>query len=180
MNTIISYCGGKGQEIRKLIDAYIDMDKYYMSPAEEMGIDPDVREFSKFAELQNSSVKQALMAHGFTKRDFATWVMKGNIDSAQNVRKIPAILANRRAKEEFLKSNISEAVKYLNADEKTNKIVATLSMDDLVVEVTKRIKRIEWSEIKGLRNNPNCAPQKENLMDLLDELTDLIKEIQED
>lgn len=180
MNTIISYCGGKGPEIRKLIDAYICMDKYYIKPAEEMGFDPDVREFSKFAEFQNTSVKQSLIVHSYTEKDFATWVIKGNIDSAQNVRKIPAILANRRAKEEFLKTNISEAVKYLNADEKSSKILDSLTLDNLIVEVTTRIKRIEWSEIKGLRNNPSYSQQKENIIDLLDELSDLVKEIQED
>ena len=51
MAIIISFCGGKSAEIRKLIDAYTDMTKYYFKKADEAGIDPDPREFSKFAEL---------------------------------------------------------------------------------------------------------------------------------
>ena len=53
MAMIISFCGGKSGEIRKLIDAYTDMTKYYFKKANEAGIDPDPREFSKFVEFQN-------------------------------------------------------------------------------------------------------------------------------
>ena len=180
MNTIISYCGGKSAEINKLIDAYVDMTKFYFPLAKTQGMDPDVREFSKFAELQNGSILRALAVHHYTKSDFATWVLKGSIDNAQNVRKIPAILSNHLAREEFFKTNITEAIKYLNVEEKSTKALATLSMNDLVVELSLRLKRIEWQEVRRLKNDPNYADRKDNLLDLKDSLEAILQDIGEE
>ena len=122
MAMIISFCGGKAAEINKLINAYIDMVSFYIPYVEESGMDPDPREFSKFSELQNKSVQQALIVHKYTKSDFAKWVVNGNIDNAQNVRKLPAVLATPAAREAFLKSNISDAVKFLHIPEADSKM----------------------------------------------------------
>ncbi len=177
MNTIISFCGGKKSEIIKLIDAYTDMMTYYFPAAQKAEMDPDPSDFSKFAELQNRSIKQSLLNHKYTEMDFAEWVINRNIDTAQNVRKLPAILSNPLAKSEFLKSNISEAVKYLNIAEKGSKGLDKASMDDLVVELTKRCRKIELSYIKSLRNDPRYTNIKEHLFDLMDELKDVIDEV---
>lgn len=179
MNTIISFCGGKKTEIIKLIDAYTDMITYYFPAAQKAEMDPDPSDFSKFAELQNRSIKQSLLNHKYTEADFAEWVINRNIDTAQNVRKLPAILSNPLAKSEFLKSNISEAVKYLNVDEKGSKGLDKATMDDLVVELTKRCRKIELSYIKSLRNDPRYTNIKEHLFDLMDELKDVIDEVED-
>ena len=176
MATIISFCGGKSAEIRKLIDAYTDMTKYYFKKADEAGIDPDPREFSKFAELQNRSIKEALAIHHFTE----TWVIGGNIDNAQNVRKIPAILANPTARAVFLKSTISEAVKYLNTPQKGTVDLSSVSLYELAVELTSRLRTIEYKEVKALTNDPRYEEHKNDLRVLLDELSDLINDIEED
>lgn len=180
MAMIISFCGGKSAEIRKLIDAYTDMTKYYFKKADEAGIDPDPREFSKFAELQNRSIKEALAIHHFTEEDFATWVINGNIDNAQNVRKIPAILANPTACAVFLKSTISEAVKYLNIPQKGAVDLSSVSLYELAVELTSRLRTIEYKEVKALTNDPRYEERKNDLRVLLDELSDLINDIEED
>lgn len=180
MAMIISFCGGKSAEIRKLIDAYTDMTKYYFKKADETGIDPDPREFSKFAELQNRSIKEALAIHHFTEEDFATWVIDGNIDNAQNVRKIPAILANSTARAVFLKSTISEAVKYLNTPQKGAVDLSSVSLYELAVELTNRLRTIEYKEVKALTNDPRYEERKNDLSVLLDELSDLINDIEED
>lgn len=112
--SIISYCGGKKTEIIKLVNAYRDMQNYYVPKAKEMGFDPDHKDFSKFAELQNAGIIEALKMSGFTKEHYAQWVLNGNIDTAQNVRLLPTILKDFRAREEFLQSNISEAYKKVN------------------------------------------------------------------
>lgn len=180
MSMIVSFCGGKGAEIQKLIDAYTDMTKYYFKKANEMGIDPDPREFSKFAEYQNRSIKEALVAHHFTGDDFAMWVINGNIDSAQNVRKIPAVLADPTAHAAFLKSTISEAVKYLNVPQKGAVDLASASMYDLAIELTNKLRIIEYKEVKALTNDPQYEDRKNDLHVLLEELTDLIKDIEVD
>ena len=178
MSMIISFCGGKSSEIRKLIDAYTDMQKYYFPAAYEMEIDPDPREFSKFAELQNSSITQALMVHKYNKTDFANWVVNGNVDTAQNVRKLPAVLANSLAKDEFLKTNISEAIKYLNVSDKGSKDLTKASMDELVVELINRCRNIELKYVKALRNDPRYEDKKNNMIELNEQLNDILEEIE--
>lgn len=178
MATIISFCGGKQAEIRKLIDAYTDMKQFYFPVAEEAETDPDPREFSKFAELQNASIKQALIAHKYEKKDFAKWVVNGNIDTAQNVRKLPAILANSVAHEVFLKTNISEAEKYVNTATKGNKSLSDATMDELVTELIQRCRKIEFTYIKQLRDDPRFEDNKNRIVELEDELKGVIEEIE--
>lgn len=176
---IISFCGGKTAEINKLINAYMDMMAYYFPEVDKAEMDPDPREFSKFAELQNRSITDALLAHQFTKADFAKWVVKGNIDTAMNVRKLPAILANSIATNEFLKTNISEAVKLIDITNKNNRVLASVSMDELVIELTNRLKNIGFKEVKALRENIAYEDRKNNIYYLDEELTSLIEEIED-
>ncbi len=180
MAMIVSFCGGKEAEIRKLIQAYTDMMQYYFPKANEVGIDPDPREFSKFAEYQNRSIKDSLAVHHYTGYDFATWVINGNIDNAQNVRKIPAVLADPTARETFIKSTISEAVKYLNIPKKGNVDLSAVSMYDLTIELTNRLRNIGFKEVKALANDPRYEERKNDLHVLMDELSDLISDIEED
>nr|WP_302579219.1 ParB N-terminal domain-containing protein [Bacteroides intestinalis] len=178
MSMIISFCGGKSAEIRKLIDAYTDMTMYYFPAAKEAEMDPDPREFSKFAELQNTGIKQALVVHKLSKDDFAKWVVNGNIDTAQNVRRLPAILSNTLAREAFQKSTISEAVKYLNSSEKGTKGISDASMNDLVMELIQRCRNVEYKYIKALRNDPRYEDQKNNITELVHELQEISADIE--
>lgn len=178
MSMIISFCGGKSAEIRKLIDAYTDMVTHYFPAAKGAEMDPDPREFSKFAELQNTTIKQALVVHKYTKDDFANWVINGNIDTAQNVRRLPAVLANTIAKDVFLKSTISEAVKHLNASEKGTKGLAEASMNELVVELIHRCRNVEYKYIKSLKNDPRFEEHKHNINELLQELQGISDDIE--
>lgn len=180
MSMIISFCGGKDAEIIKLIDAYKDMTKYYFKVAEDEGLDPDPREFSKFVELQNRSIQETLAIHHFTKEDFAKWVIRGNVDNAQNVRKIPSVLKNSTAKQVFFKSNISEAVKYLSVPNKQVNTLSNATLYELVVETINRIRSIEYKEFKALTNDPRYAEHRNDLIVLFDELSDLIKDIDGD
>lgn len=178
MATIISFCGGKKAEIEKLISAYTDMVTFYFPIAEAAEMDPDPREFSKFSELQNTSIKQALVVHKFDRTDFAKWVVNGNIDTAQNVRKLPAILANSVAREVFLKSTISEAEKYINSSGKGAKNLSEATMDELVSELIKRCRNIEFSYIKQLRDDPRFEDKKNRIIELETEIKDVISEVE--
>ena len=177
MATIISYCGGKGPEIRKLIDAYVDMVTYYFEKAAAAGNDPNPQEFSKFSELQNRSIMEALAIHHFTKGDFAQWVVDGNIDSAQNVRKLPAILGSQEARAVFLKSNISEAEKYINIPKKGGKDLSSATLYELAVELTSRIRNIKFKEVTSLKEDPQYEDKKNDLLSLRDEIQELVCEI---
>lgn len=178
MATIISFCGGKKAEIEKLISAYTDMVTFYFPIAEAAEMDPDPREFSKFSELQNTSIKQALAVHKFDRTYFAKWVVNGNIDTAQNVRKLPAILANSVAREVFLKSTISEAEKYINSSGKGAKNLSEATMDELVSELIKRCRNIEFSYIKQLRDDPRFEDKKNRIIELETEIKDVISEVE--
>ena len=177
MAMIISFCGGKSGEIRKLIDAYTDMTKYYFKKANEAGIDPDPREFSKFVEFQNRSIKEALVVHHFSEEDFAKWVVEGNIDNAQNVRKLPVVLANPTARQVFLKDNITEALKHIDVP-KGPIDLSSVSMYILAGELTKRLRNIEYREVKKLQSDPRYDDQKKILEDLSYELEELLKAIE--
>lgn len=178
MEKIISFCGGKKTEIQKLIAAYKDIRKYYAPLVDEMGMDFDPRDFSKFAELQNGGVSNALLAHQYTKTDFAKWVINQNIDTAQNVRKIPAILGNKKAKDEFLRTNISNALKYLAQEDSAQKGLKDASMNDIILELINRIQTITYAEIKRLRDAEAAADERVNILDLSDELESLISDIE--
>ena len=180
MTTIISYCGGKSRDVHKFIEAYKDMKESYIPQAEYMGMDPDPREFSKFAELQNGTVVHALVKKGFSKNDFAKWVLEGKIDNAQNVRRLPDILSDPIAKKEFLKSNISQAIKHLHLDEKKNKLLENISTDSLVTELVQRFQHIEYAEVRNLKSNFLYSNQKTHLFDLSEELKGLLEDIQND
>ena len=177
MATIISFCGGKKTEIQKLIEAYNDMVKYYFPVAKDYEMEPDPRDFSKFSELQNISVRQALAAHDYTKKDFAKWVIEGNIDTAQNVRKLPSVLANDIARTEFLKENIGAAEKFLNLENKKTSALKEASMNDLIEELIHRCRNIEYRYIKSLKNDPRYDNYKNNILDLSDELNEIIDDI---
>lgn len=179
MERIISFCGGKKSEIRKLISAYNDMTKYYAPVIEKMGLDFDPRDFSKFVELQNNSIKSSLLAHKYTNNDFANWVINKNIDTAQNVRKLPLILENKYAKDVFLNQNISTAVQYLPKEEVKKEDLKDVPMNDLMVELVERIREIPYKEVRKLRENKK-PEEKNNIYDLYDELKDLIKDIKDE
>lgn len=176
MATIISYCGGKTHEVRNLINAYNDMIKFYKPVVEDNGDDMSPRQFSKFAELQK--IGSALKQTGYTKTDFAKWVHHGNVDTAQNVRKLPQVLLNERAREVFLKKNISEAVKLISAEEvKEGQTLANATNNELVEELIRRINGIEYSTVKALRYDPSYQAEKNNWETLAEELTAFIDDI---
>ena len=177
MSLIVSLCGGKSAEIKKLIDAYSDMVSHYVPQVEAQGMDFDPREFSKFAELQNYSIREAIAVHRYTKNDFAKWVISGNIDNAQNVRHLPKVLANNAAKEIFLKKNITEAVKVLHVEVKHETDLTKATIDELVLVLTQKLRAIEYSTVKALRDNPDYNEQKNNIYTLLDEINNLIPDI---
>ncbi|WP_394871083.1 ParB/RepB/Spo0J family partition protein [Clostridium butyricum] len=179
MSQIISFCGGKQSEIRKFIDAYNDMENFYRGNLDDDS-EFDQRDFSKYIELQNASVKEAILTHEFDLDDFSNWVINGNIDSAQNVRKIPAILKNAEAKKVFLKSNVSEAIKILAVEEIDLEPLNNYSYDVLAGELIKKLQKIEYKEVDRLQHDPRYDAKKEKLIEALNELKWIVEKICEE
>ncbi len=151
MTTIISYCGGKKSEILKLIDAYDTMQKYYIPRAKEMGVDVDIREFSKFAEFKNKPITDAMLFAHYEPGDFALWVINGNVDKAQNVRQLPQVLKEPEAKKEFLKTNLTNAIKKLNITVNSTVDLSTVSYDELGSAFLSKLRNISYAESKSLK-----------------------------
>lgn len=178
MAKIISFCGGQASEIRGFIDAYVIMNDNYFPKAISAGIDPDPREFSKFREAQKKPIREAIAAHGYSMEDFSSWVINGNVDTAQNVRKIPAVLANQDAKKVFLSTNISEAEKYLYKESDKTIDLSKCKIDELVVALTVKVRNITRKESKALCSSPSAQRERDNMRDLFDELNDIISEME--
>lgn len=174
INTIIDFCGGKKSEILKLIDAYNDMQMYYVPLLD--GEKPDPREFSKFSELQNRRIKNALNANGYTEKDFSKWVLDHNVDTAMNVRLLPDILADSAAKKEFLKSTITDGIRKLNTALPQTIDLKNVQYDELTKALIGKLRNILWEEVKALKNEEDeCAQKRKSLLlELKSEVDDLI------
>lgn len=178
LNTIIDFCGGKKNEILKLIDAYNDMQQFYVPLLE--GESPDPREFSKFSELQNRSIKNALNDNGYSEKEFSQWVLDHNIDTAMNVRLLPDILADPAAKKEFLKSTISDAIKKLNTATTQNVDLKNVRYDELTKTLVGKLRNIPFEEILALKKEEDAgAIKRKNLLyELKDSLDDVLSFIE--
>ena len=178
INTIIDYCGGKKSEILKLIAAYNDMQQYYVPLLE--GDKPDPREFSKFSELQNKSIKEALNANGYTVKDFSQWVLDHNIDTAQNVRWLPEILSDSAAKKEFLKSTVFDAIRKINTATPQNIDFKNFHYDELTKALVGKLRNIPFEEIRALKKEEDdgAIKRKNMLYELKDSLNDVLSFIE--
>lgn len=182
MEVIISFCGGKKNEILKLISAYRDMQQTYIPLVKEMGFDPEYKDFSKFSELQNKAILDILKTKGYTKIDFAKWVINKNIDTAQNVRLLPQILKDHSAKTEFLKTNITEAYKKLSVSLMQNNVnLDHVNYLSLAQELAIKLRKIEWKEVKSIRDTTVEGQDKRAILESLrDEINEILDYSTED
>lgn len=176
--SIISFCGGKKTEINRLVTAYRDMQQYYIPIVKEMGYDLDYKDFSKFAELQNKSILDSLIFHGYTKVDYAKWVINGNIDTAQNVRLLPSVLKNPISRAEFIRTNISNAYGKINIST-TNIDLNSVDYIDLCRALTNKLDRIELRESKFL-NTPEGLDKRNALLNLIESAKFVLDDTEDD
>jgi hypothetical protein len=176
MNQLVSFCGGKSSEINKLIRAFQDMEKYYrpiLSDDDEF----DQRDFSKFVELQNYSVKEAIISSKYSIEDFAKWVVKGNVDSAINVRKLPSILKNTQATETFIKTNIKDAYEKVIIDKPEYNDLKNVAMNTLCTELSGKINNLAVRDLDALKDENNEV--RTSLYDLKENIDWLLSYIEE-
>jgi hypothetical protein len=129
---------------------------------------PDYSRFSAFVELQKPQVKQAIVKAGFTFDDFAMWVNNSKINQLQNIRQLPRIFANPEAKKQFLSHDARHAMRILEQPSSTA-IIKDASLEQLATALAVKIRNMEWSEVKGLKELPN-GPVAQALIDCNDEL----------
>jgi len=177
-------CGGIANRntIRKLVDAYNDMEKHYR-PLVASDDQVDTRKFSYFNELQNRTIINALRSVGKNKDDFAQWVIDGKVDTAQQgVRDLPKVLQMPKAAEAFLSDSnmtVSEAMKIVSAAEiapSSAEALSDASLQSLVLVLTEKLANFPWSEVKRLQNDPG-AKEISAYKNLNDFLSDLLSDI---
>ena len=176
MNTVIEFCGGKKSEVMKFINAYQDMEKHYR-PQLSADDEFDQRDFSKFFELQNGSVKEAVVSK-FSLDDFAKWVINGNVDSAINVRKLPLILKNEEATKILVRSNIKDAYEKVIMDKPEYKDLRSISVEQLCIELTNRLNDMPLQEYKNIKNEENEI--KSYITDLKENLDWFVNDLNKD
>lgn len=176
-----AFCGGQESYIRNLIDAYNDMMKSNIPLGQKFDRQFDPREFSYYMELQKGSTKDALTVHNFNLDDFTKWVFNENIERADEVRKLARVLGDNEAREKFLRSNISEAVKILDTHELSKKKINKINRYELVNELRDWLYNMPVVECEALKaNNEKAKKRREDLQDLKYWLDYVIEKIGEE
>ena len=120
---------------------------------------------------------EALLAK-FSLGDFAKWVINGNVDTAINVRRLPEILRNEEATKILLKTNIKTALEKVIVDKPEYKDISGVSIEQLCVELIKRMNDMPFQEYNSIRNGSN--PIKDNLIDLRGNIDIFVEDINKD
>jgi hypothetical protein len=98
--------------------------------------------FSHYVEKEKySPVEDRMREYDFTEEDFAKWVADEKFGMAINVRKLPKVLQNDKAREIFLAQDIKEAEKFLNVESTVD--LSKVSLDALIAELSERLSRMD-------------------------------------
>jgi hypothetical protein len=171
---IIDFCGGGKREVQESIQAYSDMEKYYRPLVDEGKY--DLTRFSGFVELQKPKVKEAVFAHGFSTGEFAQWIHDRKIDPLSTVRQLPAVLADPKARQVFLKQGMRKAIATLDRPDLEVQL-GQASLAQLARALTEAVRKIDLSELRRLRANPEDETVR-SAYEALDELQGLRDELQ--
>jgi hypothetical protein len=171
-NQLVDFCGGSQKTLKELIDAYHDMETHYR-PRLSADQDFEVRRFSAFVELQKSGVKQAVESAGFDLGDFSQWVIDRRIDKLAEVRLVPRILRNPRAREIFINEGAAAAEKLLDRPD-LNKQLKEASVMDLCRALRSAVDHILFADATRLKEEPG-SPEALAVRDASDALSELIK-----
>ncbi|MEG0408402.1 MAG: ParB N-terminal domain-containing protein [Bacilli bacterium] len=180
INEIISYCGGKTSEVKKMINAYEDMTKYFVPLLN--GQDIPHKKFSAFMELQNKKVLDAIQYNKYTKEDFASWVLNDNIDKMANVRMLPEILPDKNARNVFLKENCTEAYKLIAVPGLDSGLLKDASYLTLSRQLQQRLNIISAAFVKKMSEGDDTTAYATktalyDLKDILDETLEMIEKM---
>ena len=186
---LIALCGGNKLGIERQIDAYHDMNEYYRDVVDDTAFHID--RFSGFVELQKPKIKEAIFEAGLDLKDFGEWIRDGKIYRLEDVRQLPKVLRDDKAKETFLAGgprSIETAVRLLDQqaekalDQKDSEItLETASVYQLAEVLARRINDLPYSEVRALKDKErdNVAEQISTLEDLSARLHGLLEDVSE-
>ena len=174
LDRIVEFCGGSRRDVTMAIQAYADMEAYYRPICS--ADDYDTERYSGFVELQNTRVKDAILRQGFDLSHFARWIRNGNIKNLQQVRQLPRILADKKAREVFVKKDIKAALDVLEKPELTAGLRGA-SISQLARALTEAARSIRMEELKRYQDNPDDDAVR-YIEDALEELKYLTRQIQ--
>ncbi len=177
VDRIIAYCGGKQHDIKNYIDGYRDMEKYYR-PILDSDQDFDTTRFSGFVELQRPMVKESIIQADCTLEDFARWIDNKKIDPLNTVRKLPKILADKKAKKVFFESGAREALKTLDSP-KIENLLSELSLADFCRGLQRSIESLLYPEFSKMQNDLENETRLA-VLDLKEAYMELVKKLEAD
>jgi hypothetical protein len=175
LDRIVAFCGGNRREVTNAIQAYADMETYYRPVCEELENDFDPERYSGFVELQSTKVKDSILQAGFTLKDFAHWIAKGNIKNLEQVRRLPRILPDKKAREVLLKKDVKAALDVLEKPELSGTLKAA-TISQLSRALTEAIEKVQYSEVVRLRANPDDDAVR-YINDALEALQGFVKDL---
>ncbi len=177
MDQLVDLCGGRKTEIRKSIDTYVYMEDHYRTYVDKHGYDFEPRSFSKFQEFLTPVVRRSITRQGFDESKFAEWVAEGNVDKALGVRELPDIMANPEARTVFLKKNLSEAEKVVNAARQTKTDLSKYPMETLLRALRQKVDALDYDEITCMARGEDAdASRTVHHLKLLKRITDFVLE----
>lgn len=178
INQIIDYCGGKRKEVNEYIEGYKLMEMHYR-PLVASDNEFDKSRFSAFVEVQRGTIQKSLLDNGFTVKDFAKWIYDDMFEKLELIRQLPRILYNPKAKETFIKKGAKAASDELIAQQAGNIDISKTTLDSLSRELTKKIRSLQYQELKDMRKDSDAISI---ISELVNELEDLLDEfyIEED
>ena len=186
---MIALCGGNKSNIERQIDAYHDMNEYYRDEVDDTAFHID--RFSGFVELQKPRIKEAIFEAGLDLKDFGEWIRDGKIYRLEDVRQLPKVLRDDKAKETFLAGgprSIETAVRLLDqrAEDESGQAGREITLEaasvfQLAAVLARRINELPYSEVRVLRNKErdNVAEQIGTLEDLSARLHGLLEDVSE-
>jgi hypothetical protein len=151
LDKLVAFCGGNKRDVSTAIQAYADMETYYRPICD--ADDFDTERYSGFKELQNSRVKDAILKAGFTLKDFGNWIRNDNIKNLADVRGLPRVLLDKKAREVFLKKNMKAALDVLEKPELSAGLKGA-SIAQLARALTEAVEQIPYVEFNRLRATP--------------------------
>ena len=173
LDRIIAFCGGNRRDVTQAIQAYADMETYYRPLCNED--DYDTEKYSGFVELQNTRVKDAILRCGFSLTDFSKWIRDGNIKGLAQVRQLPRVLSEKRAREVFVRKDVKAALDVLEKPELSAGLRGA-SIGQLARALTEAIESIPYGEFNRLRDNPDDDAVR-YIGDALEALQGLVKDL---
>ena len=184
---LIARCGGNKITITQQIDAYHDMNQFYRDVNTDDAFKID--RFSGFVELQRAGIKDAIYTAGFDLKDFGQWIRDGQIYRLADVRKLPRVLADDKAKDKFVNGgirSIEDAI--VVAEESRRKTTLPSPADTTVTDANiatlaeallHKVKSLPRDGYIALRDRQYETAQQDvdTLRDLADHLQDLLQDV---